>query len=126
MTSHGNDLAQFVTRRDELPAETFTWGDLKWLCNAGQSPGAAQTLGICHIRPGQGNPRHYHPNCEELLYVLSGCGEHSFNDQFIAARPGTTIRIPAGVVHNLRNTGPETLTCLISFSSGDRQTVFLE
>lgn len=47
-----------------------------------------------------------------------------------AARPqlqrGSVIRIPAGVRHNLSNIGSETIVCLISFSSGDRETVFLE
>ena len=53
-------------------------------------------------------------------------GEHSFDDQSIALRAGSTIRIPAGVKHNLANTGPDVLTCLIAFSSGTRETVFLE
>jgi oxalate decarboxylase/phosphoglucose isomerase-like protein (cupin superfamily) len=37
-----------------------------------------------------------------------------------------TIRIPAKVKHNMVNTGTETLRTLVSFSSGDRKTVFLE
>jgi mannose-6-phosphate isomerase-like protein (cupin superfamily) len=41
-------------------------------------------------------------------------------------RPGSTIRIPAGVRHNMENTGAEPIVCLIAFSSGTRETVFLE
>jgi oxalate decarboxylase/phosphoglucose isomerase-like protein (cupin superfamily) len=37
-----------------------------------------------------------------------------------------TIRIPAKVKHNMVNTGTDMLRTLVSFSSGDRQTVFLE
>jgi len=37
-----------------------------------------------------------------------------------------TIRIPAGTRHNMANTGTETLVTVISFSAGDRKTVFLE
>lgn len=120
------NLHEVVTHIDDLPPETFEWGSIKWLCNARLSPGAAQTLGICHILPGQRNPVHYHPNCEEILYVLSGCGQHSLDGGLIAVKTGTTIRIPAGVKHNLQNTGWEPITCLISFSSGTRETVFLE
>jgi hypothetical protein len=47
---------------------------------------------------------------EEVIYV----GETKDLNQ----RPLTT--------HNLINTGSETITCLITFSSGDRQTVFVE
>jgi oxalate decarboxylase/phosphoglucose isomerase-like protein (cupin superfamily) len=36
-----------------------------------------------------------------------------------------TIRIPAKVKHNLANTGTEPLRTLVSFSSGDRQTVWI-
>jgi quercetin dioxygenase-like cupin family protein len=90
------------------------------------SPGAAQTLGICQILPGQRNPVHYHPNCEEVLYLLSGQGEHSFDGEVVQLVAGSTIRIPAGIRHNMANTGQDILTCLISFSTGMRETVFLE
>jgi quercetin dioxygenase-like cupin family protein len=120
------DLNQLVTDSAELPAETFAWGALKWLCNERLSPGAAQTVGICHILPGQRNPVHYHPNCEEVLYMLAGRGQHSLDGELIDLKPGMTVRIPANVRHNLTNTGWEPITCLIAFSSGQRETVFLE
>ena len=63
---------------------------------------------------------------EDVLYVLAGTGRHSFDGQTVELRPGCTIRVPAGVKHNFVNTGTETITCLISFSAGVRETVFLE
>ena len=121
-----SDLLSLVTHSDLLPLETFEWGTLKWLCNDQLSPGAAQTVGICHILPGKRNPVHYHPNCEEILYVLAGAGWHSIDGAIVELRPGGTIRIPAGAKHNLENRGSETVTCLITFSSGKRETIFLE
>jgi phosphonatase-like hydrolase len=118
--------AAYVTEAAELPEESFDWGTLRWLCNDKLSPGAAQTIGICHIFPGRRNPLHYHPNCEEVLHMLAGAGTHSLDGELVKISPGTTIRIPAGVKHNLANTGSEVITCLISFSSGRRETVFLE
>ena len=120
------DLNHFVTDSDEVPVETFEWGTLNWLCNEKISPGAAQTVGICHISPGQQNPLHYHPNCEEVLYMLAGSGKHSLGGEIVDLKSGMMIRIPAGVKHNLANTGSEPIMCLISFSSGVRETVFLE
>ncbi len=116
----------FTTHINQLPSDSFDWGAIKWLMNGKLSPGADQTLGICHILPGQRNPVHYHPNCEELLHMLSGRGTHRLDDELVELTAGMTIRIPAGVRHNLANTGWEPITCLIAFSSGDRQTVFLE
>jgi len=114
-----------VTNAKELPVETFDWGTLQWVCSAKLSPGAQQTVGLCRILPGKGNPRHYHPNCEEVLYMISGCGRHSVENEVVELRAGMTIRIPLGITHNLENPGPEPIECLISFSSGDRKTVFL-
>jgi quercetin dioxygenase-like cupin family protein len=116
----------FVIQSDELPQDQFEWGTLRWLCNARLSPGAEQTIGVCQILPGCRNPLHYHPNCEEVLYVLSGHGRHSYDDQVFDLRAGSTIRVPANVRHNLENVGAETLVCLVAFSSGNRETVFLE
>lgn len=115
-----------VTNRTDLPLETFGWGTLTWLCNGKLSPGAAQTLGICRINPGCENPLHYHPNCEEVLYVLAGSGLHTFDGESVRLDAGMTIRVPIGVRHNFRNHGKTDLECLIAFSSGDRQTVWVE
>ena len=120
------DPASLVTDSARLPKETSAWGSLQWLCNAKLSPGAAQTVGLAEILPGQRNPVHYHPNCEEVLYMISGHGQHSFDGRVVELKAGMTIRIPAGVKHNLTNTGKEPIRTLISFSSGDRKTVFLE
>lgn len=120
------DLSAFVTDSKLLNEEVFPWGTLKWLCNERLSPGALQTVGVCHIKPGQRNPRHYHPNCEEVLHMLAGTGQHSFDDASMELTPGMTIRIPAGVTHNMTNIGTEPIVCLILFSTGNRETIFLE
>jgi mannose-6-phosphate isomerase-like protein (cupin superfamily) len=119
-------IENLVTQLENLTGEPFDCGSLVWLCSDRLSPGASQTLGLSTILPGKQNPLHYHPNCEELLHVLSGVGRHRIGDAFVEVRPGTTVRIPAETIHNLVNTGSETLTCLIAFSSGNRQTVFLD
>ena len=120
------DLASLVTDSARLPTEKSAWGSLQWLCSAKLSPGAAQTVGLAAIFPGRRNPVHYHPNCEEVLYMLSGHGQHTFDGRVVELKAGMTIRIPAGVKHNLINTGKEPIRTLISFSSGDRKTVFSE
>lgn len=116
----------FLTHTKDLPRDVLPWGTLQWLASAKLLPGAEQTLGLCEILPGQKNPRHYHPNCEELLYVISGRGRHSLDDEWLELEAGSTIRVPVGVKHQLINVGPESLHCFIAFSTGDRQAVFLE
>ena len=58
--------------------------------------------------------------------MISGQGLHSYDGRTIPLKAGMTIRIPAKVKHNLVNTGTETLRTLVSFSSGDRKTVWIE
>ncbi|MBI5387513.1 MAG: cupin domain-containing protein [Verrucomicrobia bacterium] len=114
-----------VTDAAQLPVEQSAWGTLQWVCNDKLMPGSAQTVGLATILPGKQNPVHYHPNCEEVLYVISGQGLHSYDGRTIPLKAGMTIRIPAKVQHNMVNTGTETLRTLVSFSSGNRQTVFI-
>lgn len=120
------DPAALCSRSEDVPVERFPWGTLQWLCHDRLFPGAAQTLGLCHIQPGAKNPRHFHPNCEEVLYLVSGVGRHTLDGQSVDLTAGMTIRIPQGVVHNFENMGTETLVCLIAFNSGHRETVFLD
>ena len=115
-----------VTDAAQLPIEQNTWGTLQWVCNEKLMPGSALTVGLVTFLHGKGNPLHYHPNCEEVLYVITGQGLHSYDSRTIPLKAGMTIRIPANVKHNILNTGQETLRTLVSFSSGDRKTVFLE
>jgi len=113
-----------VTDAAQLPVERNEWGTLQWLCNGKLMPGAEQTVGLATILPGKQNPMHYHPNCEEVLYVIAGEGLQSYDGRTITLKAGMTIRIPAKVKHNLTNTGTEPLRTLVSFSSGNRKTVW--
>ena len=101
------------------------WGELHWLVSNALVPGATQTLGIVRINPGQGNPLHLHPNCEELLYVLEGTCIHQLGDDETSLGPGDVIVIPAGVPHRARCTSDGPLRAVISFSSGERETTDL-
>jgi quercetin dioxygenase-like cupin family protein len=121
-----NDSEVTIIDPREHAAETFPWGAIKWLCNKGLAPICQQTFGIVYILPGQKNPLHYHPNCDEILYVISGECDHSFNGEWVHLTPGMLMCVPAGVKHNLVNNGWEPVRCVIVFSSPDRQTVFLE
>src|SRR5918911_5716709 len=70
---------------------------ITWLFSGQTAPGAAQTLGYVVIEPGQKNPLHAHPNCEELLYLISGELEHSLGDESFRLQAGDAIRVPAGI-----------------------------
>lgn len=110
----------------EQQAVVTDWGQLVWLVGAATMPGAEQTLGVVTIAPGKRNPLHAHPNCEELLYVLSGECEHKLGEEMYYLKPGSVIRIPRGVPHWARCTTDEPMIAVISFSAPDRRTDTLE
>jgi quercetin dioxygenase-like cupin family protein len=115
-----------IVRGNAVPRDDYGWGTLQWLANSRLAPGSLQTFGVSTIGPGQGNPLHYHPNCEEILYVVAGRCTHTYDGAAVDLATGDVIVIPAGVRHNLKNTGDTDVVCVISFSSADRETVFLE
>ncbi|MBI3971234.1 MAG: cupin domain-containing protein [Chloroflexi bacterium] len=96
---------------------------IKWLFSGETAPGAEQTLGYVVIQPNQKNPLHAHPNCEELLYLISGELDHSFDGQVYRLGPGDAIRVPAGVKHDARCVGSEPATMIVCYSVADRQIV---
>lgn len=101
------------------------WGTLTWFVSREIGNSTTQTFGRAVILAGQTNPRHRHPNCDEILHLLSGRIRHTLGDQDILMEPGDTISIPAGVWHNATALGDTPAEMVICFSSADRQTEFM-
>ena len=78
------------------------------------------------IDPGRKNPLHAHPNCEEVLYLISGELEHSLDGAMYRLQPGDAIRVPAGAKHDARNTGSAPATMVVCYSDPERQIVDYE
>ena len=83
------------------------WGSLCWLASKGIGNVEGLTFGRVIIKKGQSNPRHRHPNCEEVLYLLSGRLEHSVGDDKVIMETGDTLAVEAGVAHNALSIGDE-------------------
>jgi quercetin dioxygenase-like cupin family protein len=73
------------------------------------------------LNPGHANPRHSHPNCDEVLHVLCGRLEHSVGDEVVVLEPGDTLVIPAGVPHQARTLGTEPADTVVAYSTGRRE-----
>jgi quercetin dioxygenase-like cupin family protein len=117
------DPAPAVTPADRYEVEETSWGRLVWMVAGRLGNSNAVTVGKCYIAPGSANPRHYHPNCDEVLHVLRGDIEHSLNDDTFRVAVGETVSIPMGSMHNARNLGDDEAELLIVFSSADRETI---
>lgn len=112
---------------DRYETSEHPWGSITWFVSKGQGNAEGLTVGQCIIKPGCANPRHYHPNCEEVLHVLAGTIAHTLaGEDRVIMQPGDTITIPPHVVHNAQNIGDEDALVLICFSTAERQAVFVD
>jgi len=118
-------MATITNLRDADPERVLTmdWGKIQWLCGKDIDPEAEMTFGMVYIEAGKQNPRHYHPNCEELIFVISGECDHTLGDETFHLSPGMMLRIPRGVPHNAKVTSWEPCRMIIAYSSPDRQTI---
>ena len=99
---------------------------IKWLFSGQSAPDTAQTLGYVVIEPGQKNPLHAHPNCEEVLYLISGELEHSLDGAVYRLGPGDAIRVPAGAKHDAKSVGTEPAAMVVCYSVPNREMVSYE
>jgi quercetin dioxygenase-like cupin family protein len=73
------------------------WGRLVWTVSGPVGNSKSMSLGRATIRAGQENPRHRHPNCDEILHVVAGRIEHSQSDGSFVLEPGDSVCIPKEV-----------------------------
>lgn len=100
------------------------WGRIVWSASQSLGNSTTMTFGRVSLKPGHGTPRHRHPNCDEILHVLSGSVEHSLGDDHFTLHAGDTISIPTGVWHHAQVISEGGAELVICFSSADRQTEF--
>lgn len=110
-----------VRRKAGERAEQTDFGSVHWAVKQGDPDGAEQTLGVAVFDAGKGNVEHVHPNCEEIIFLLTGDVEHTLGDQATVLAPGDLIVVPRGVPHRLVNVGDDPARALVVFSSPDRQ-----
>ncbi|MFV2065418.1 MAG: cupin domain-containing protein [Pirellulales bacterium] len=119
-------LAKMLQSFDKVEVQEFEWGWIRWLMSSKLDPQAQMTFGIVQLNAGEVNPVHKHPNCEEVLYVLSGRCEHHIGKQTVLLKPGDLLRIPLGVPHAAKVIGEEPMRAVIVYNTGDRQFEVVE
>ena len=80
------------------------------------SPTASTQLIYFTVEPGETVGRHAH-SAEETMLVLEGTVEQTIGDEHQQLSAGEVSFKPAGVIHDERNVGSETLRCVAFFSS---------
>jgi mannose-6-phosphate isomerase-like protein (cupin superfamily) len=87
-----------------------------------------QSLAEARLPGGAATTPHYHPKTEEIYYILQGTARMRIDAQTVEVGPGDAIAIPPGAVHQIVNTGSETLVFLCCCAPGyeHADTVLIE
>jgi quercetin dioxygenase-like cupin family protein len=113
-----------VSRPADYKGVKADWGELTWFVSKEQKSSDSLTVGKAVLKPGMASPRHYHPNCDEVLHLLKGRISHAIEGgRSVEMAEGDTITIPANVRHNAKNIGPDEAVMYLSFSSAERKAV---
>lgn len=117
-----DDFSKAVCRPQDGEILEVPWGVIGWSASHQIGNSMTMTFGRAVIRAGQGNPRHRHPNCDEILHLLSGRLEHTLGDKSFVLEPGDTISIPQDAWHQATVLGEQDAEMVICFSSAERIT----
>jgi quercetin dioxygenase-like cupin family protein len=100
-------VLQGEAQLERLPGKTH-----HWYCKPELIPGTDLMFVRAQLPPGQAHRFHYHPNLEEILYVLAGQAEQWVEREKRLLGPGDSVWLKAGVVHGTYNVGDGVLDFL--------------
>ena len=118
-----------VRHIDEVPAFiTKDGSEIRELLAYRNSCIRQQSLAEARLAVGAATTPHYHPQTEEIYYILKGTGRMRWGETTRLVGPGDAIAIPPGVTHRIENTGTEMLLflccCAPAYENAD--TVLVE
>jgi mannose-6-phosphate isomerase-like protein (cupin superfamily) len=82
-------------------------------------------VGLVTIPPGESGNSHSHAAEQETWYVLSGTGKLNIGSEEIKLQPDMIAVAPAGVEHQIINTGSKPLKALFIFSPAGPEEEFI-
>ena len=107
-----------VNLAEAEPFTTMDGSEIRELLAHRNSGIRNQSLAEARVAPGATTAAHYHPNTEEIYYILAGTGRMWIDDEERDVKAGDAISIPPGKVHKITNVGSIPLTFLCCCAPG--------
>ena len=83
----------------------------------GHEVGAGFEMVLGQVAPGGEASRHYHVDEAQIVYILKGEADVALgNDKPRRCGPGTVIRIPKGLAHEVVTAGDQNLEVLVLYA----------
>jgi len=104
----------FNRDRDVLPFTTKDGSTIREILAPNNAPRTIrnQSLAEATLPPGRATAPHYHPETEEIYYLLRGSGEMRIGTETRIVGPGDAVAIAPGARHQVVNTGETDLVFL--------------
>lgn len=119
-TTSGYSLASGEGERHWIVGDTMTF------MATGESTRGRLVLLENLTAPGGGPPPHVHTREDEFFYVVDGTFEIRIGDELHAVEAGGFAYVPAGTVHNFRNTADNPSRILVGFTPSGMEGFFRE
>ena len=104
-----------VTHRDQIEPLVSDHGEIILeLAGPSHSPLARHSLAEAILLPGKGSLPHYHPEVEEVYYLLWGKAEMEVDGQVEVVEAGDVVVIPPGATHHIRNLSDKEVILLVT------------
>src|SRR3990170_5639255 len=109
---------RFVTSA-QARVEFGPWGKHWWLSDPDLTATKQLTLVRITMRPGAGHQFHYHPELEEIIYIVDGIAEQWVDREKRRLKAGEIAFIPKKVVHAIHNPSSTPMTFLAILSPAE-------
>jgi len=96
--------------------QSFEWGYVRWLHEPEDLEKGKLVVGHVTFFPHKKQENHLHTGDEQILYTISGKGEHNIDGHSYPLLPGTVYHIPPYAKHSVRNLGDELLEMIIVYN----------
>ena len=107
-------------KQTESERRDHSWGSLRFFAGTTINGPIGLSAARVVIKSKTRNPRHSHPSCDEILYLLAGKLTHYVGSDAYEMSAGDCIAIPKGVPHYAINDGAEDADMIVAYSSGER------
>lgn len=103
---------EVVNRNEVQPFITKDTSEIREILAPANSSIKNQSLAEARVAPGMSTTEHFHPESEEIYYILEGKGKIRIEQDEKEAGPGDGIAILPGKRHKLWNIGESDLVLL--------------
>jgi uncharacterized cupin superfamily protein len=108
---------QIVINEECVPKTKLEGRDIRWLMTPEKTGGKYTSACTVEFAPGKrALPSHSHPNGEEMVYIVQGCGEVLIGEEIYKINTGSIILFPQGTPHMVYNSGQTVLKAICFYA----------